>query len=90
MEEKKIVVVMGGPSSEAAISRQTGRAVVEALQSKGHAVVGLEFVPRDFAHAIEAMRPAVVFNAMPLGGGAGSFGDSLYRVGGFGGGPDLG
>lgn len=64
MEEKKIVVVMGGPSSEAAISRQTGRAVVEALQSKGHAAVGLEFVPRDFARAIEAMRPAVVFNAM--------------------------
>ena len=64
MEENRIVVVMGGPSSEAAISRQTGKAVVDALQSRGYNVVGLEFVPRDFAREIEAMRPAIVFNAM--------------------------
>lgn len=64
MEEKKIVVVMGGPSSEAAISRQTGTAVVKALKSKGYAVMGLEFDPRGFAREMEAMRPAMVFNAM--------------------------
>ena len=64
MEEKKIVVVMGGPSSEAAISRQPGTAVVKALKSKGYAVMGLEFDPRGFAREMEAMRPAMVFNAM--------------------------
>ena len=60
MKEKKIVVVMGGPSSEAAISRQTGTAVVEALKSKGYAVVGLEFEPRRFAREMEEIGRAHV------------------------------
>ncbi|MGP1366893.1 MAG: D-alanine--D-alanine ligase family protein [Schwartzia sp. (in: firmicutes)] len=64
MEEKMIAVVMGGPSSEAEISRRTGQAVVEALQAKGHRVVGVEFDPLRFVRDIEALKPAVVFNAM--------------------------
>ncbi len=34
MEFKKIVVLMGGPSSEAEISRMTGNAILNALKSK--------------------------------------------------------
>ena len=35
MKQDKNVVVMGGPSTEAEISRQTGTAILKALQSKG-------------------------------------------------------
>ena len=36
MNFKKIVVLMGGPSSEAEISRLTGTAILNALQEKGY------------------------------------------------------
>lgn len=64
MDQRKIIVVMGGPSTEAEISRQTGKAVVEALCSKGYRAEGLEFTPRTFVHDIEKAEPAIVFNAM--------------------------
>lgn len=49
MESKKIVVVMGGVSTEAEISRKTGHAVYNALKSKGYDVEELEFNPLNFA-----------------------------------------
>ena len=35
MKDKQIIVLMGGPSEEAEVSRRTGAAIAEALVSKG-------------------------------------------------------
>ena len=64
MEKNKIVVIMGGPSTEAAISRQTGQAILKALQSKGYAAEGLELDPPNFAAQIKASGCKLVFNAL--------------------------
>lgn len=64
MEKGKIVVVMGGPSSEAEVSRKSGKAILDALKSKGHNVKGLEFVPKTFCEDIQKENCAIVFNAM--------------------------
>ena len=61
---QKIVVVMGGPSSEAEVSRRTGKAVLDALTSEGCNAVGLEFDPQNFAEDIKTCAPDVVFNAV--------------------------
>ncbi|MBQ5414519.1 MAG: D-alanine--D-alanine ligase [Schwartzia sp.] len=61
---QKIVVVMGGPSSEAEVSRRTGKAVLDALTSEGCNAVGLEFDPKNFAEDIKTCAPDVVFNAV--------------------------
>lgn len=53
MNFKKIVVLMGGPSSEAEISRLTGTAILNALQEKGYNVVGMEFVPKTLVEDIK-------------------------------------
>ena len=42
---KKIVVVMGGPSSEAEVSRRSGNAILAALKSKNYNAEGLELEP---------------------------------------------
>ena len=39
---KKIVVVMGGPSTEAEVSRRSGKAILNALLEKGYQAEGLE------------------------------------------------
>ena len=64
MKQGKIVVVMGGPSSEAEVSRRTGAAIVSALESKGYEVKGMELDPPRFAEAIRASGCAIVFNAL--------------------------
>ena len=64
MKDKKIVVVMGGPSSEAEVSRRSGAAILAALRDKGYTPEGLEFLPQNFAADIQRLRPDVVFNAM--------------------------
>lgn len=64
MKDKKIAVVMGGPSSEAEVSRKTGTAVLNALKSKGYNADGLEFEPKNFAEQIKKSGCDVVFNAM--------------------------
>ena len=64
MSNKTIVVIMGGTSTEAEISRQTGNAVLKALQSKGYPAVGMELHPRTFAEEIRKADPAIVFNAL--------------------------
>ena len=38
---KKIVVVMGGPSTEAEVSRRSGNAILNALKSKGYNAEGI-------------------------------------------------
>ena len=61
---KHIVVVMGGPSSEAEVSRRTGAAVLDARHARGYEAEGMEFRPRTFAEEIKASGADVVFNAM--------------------------
>ena len=36
MKDKHIIVLMGGPSAEAEVSRRTGAAIADALKSKGY------------------------------------------------------
>ena len=64
MNQDKIVVVMGGTSTEAEISRQTGTAILKALQSKGYHAEGMELVPTTFAADIQKSGCAIVFNAL--------------------------
>lgn len=60
----KIVVVMGGTSSEAEVSRRTGAAIYNALIEKGYNAVKMELNPPTFADDIQKENPAIVFNAL--------------------------
>lgn len=64
MEQDKIVVVMGGPSTEAEVSRRTGKAILEALLSKGYNAEGMELDPLHFAENIRKSKCGIVFNAL--------------------------
>lgn len=64
MSFNKIVVLMGGPSSEAEISRMTGNAIVKALKSKNYNVEGMEFVPETMVDDIKNSKCDIVFNAV--------------------------
>lgn len=64
MKSKKVVVVMGGPSDEAEVSRRSGKAVADALRSKNLDVTELEFVPESFTDDIRRAGCDVVFNAV--------------------------
>ncbi len=61
---KKIVVVCGGTSTEAEVSRRTGKAVADALKSKNYNVELLELNPQTFAGTIREKNCAIVFNAV--------------------------
>ena len=61
---KKIVVVMGGPSSEAEVSRRSGNAILAALKSKNYNAEGLELEPEKFVDQIREMKADFVFNAL--------------------------
>ncbi|MBR1858866.1 MAG: UDP-N-acetylmuramate--L-alanine ligase, partial [Selenomonadaceae bacterium] len=61
---KKIIVVMGGTSTEAEVSRRTGNAILQALQSKGYDAEGMELNPQTFASDIKEMDCDIVFNAV--------------------------
>ena len=64
MSKGKIVVVMGGPSSEAEVSRRTGAAILAALREKEYDAEGMEFVPATFCEEIKKRNCGIVFNAM--------------------------
>lgn len=61
---KKVVVVMGGPSEEQAVSHCTGQAVVQALREKGYSAETLELDPLTIAGDLLEKQPTVVFNAV--------------------------
>lgn len=61
---KKIVVVMGGPSTEAEVSRRSGAAILDALLSKGYNAEGLELKPAEFPRQIVESGADFVFNAL--------------------------
>ena len=64
MKDKHIIVLMGGPSAEAEVSRRTGAAIAEALISKGYHVSTLELNSRTVLQDIENLKGDVVFNAI--------------------------
>ena len=61
---KKIIVLMGGPSSEAEISRMTGNAILKALLSLGYNAEGMEFVPQTLVEDVKNSGCDIVFNAV--------------------------
>lgn len=62
--KNKIVVVMGGTSTEAEVSRRTGTAIFNALKSKNYNVETMELNPKTFAADILKTNCAIVFNAV--------------------------
>lgn len=59
-----VAVVLGGPSSEAEISRVTGGAIANALREKGYNAKELELKPSELISDLRAMGAKVVFNAV--------------------------
>lgn len=64
MKNKKIAVVMGGPSAEREVSLNTGRAILTALTEKGYHAVGIDLDPRRLIEQLEQEKIDVVFNAI--------------------------
>jgi len=62
--KRKIVVVCGGPSTEAEVSRRTGKNIVDALKSKNYNVELMELNPQTFAEEIRNKHCGIVFNAV--------------------------
>ncbi len=62
--KKKIVVVCGGPSTEGEVSRRTGKAIADALESKNYNVELMELNPKTFAADIQSKQCGIVFNAV--------------------------
>ena len=60
----KVVVLVGGPSSEAEISRVTGAAIAAALREKGYNVEEMELHPTTVLADLQAVEAKVVFNAV--------------------------
>lgn len=61
---RKIVVLCGGPSTEAEVSRRTGKAIYDALKSKNYNVELMELNPQTFAADIREKDCSIVFNAV--------------------------
>ena len=64
MKARKIAVVVGGPSTEAEVSRRTGKAVTDALRKKGYQAEIVELVPAELAATLQDKRFDIVFNAL--------------------------
>lgn len=64
MKDKKIAVLLGGPSEEAEVSRRTGAAIAEALQGLGYEAEPLELDPSGLLTQLKDARYEVVFNAI--------------------------
>ncbi|MCF0155255.1 MAG: D-alanine--D-alanine ligase [Veillonella sp.] len=64
MTNKHIIVLMGGPSKEAEVSRRTGNAIAEALAGKGYKVTALELNPATVLEDIKQLGGEIVFNAI--------------------------
>lgn len=65
MKDKKIAVVMGGPSAEREVSLNTGKAILTALQEAGYKnTIGIDLEPTRFVEQLKEARIEVVFNAV--------------------------
>ena len=63
-KSRRVLVLMGGWSSEREVSLTSGRGVAEALRERGWSNVTELDMDRNVAHALEAAKPDVVFNAL--------------------------
>lgn len=63
---KKVVVLMGGMSSERAVSFNSGKCVLKALLSRGYNAIALDVQQpiSGLVRALEEIKPDVVFNAL--------------------------
>lgn len=63
---EKVVVVMGGLSSEREISFQSGKGVAQALKQKGYTVLEIDLTNNiaSFVQQLNTFKPDVVFNAL--------------------------
>ncbi len=64
MKKKRIAVIVGGPSTEAEVSRRTGAAVAAALAAGGYQTETIELVPQQLADTLKEKQIDVVFNAL--------------------------
>lgn len=64
MKQKKIIVLMGGPSAEGDVSRRTGAAILAALQAKGYQAEGMELNPATLMTDLKEASCDVVFIAI--------------------------
>lgn len=64
MKNRRIAVVMGGPSAEREVSLNTGRAILTALQEKGYNAVAIDLEPKNFIGQLKEAGAEVVFNAI--------------------------
>jgi D-alanine--D-alanine ligase len=64
VKNKKIAVVMGGPSDEREVSLNTGTAILTALKEKGYNAVGIDLEPTRFVEQLSEAGIEVVFNAI--------------------------
>ena len=64
MKDKKVVVLMGGPSAEREVSLNTGNAILGALVEKGYNAVGIELDPPKLFEQLKSSGCDVVFNAI--------------------------
>lgn len=63
-KKTKIVVLMGGPSTEAEVSRNTGSAITDALSSLGYSVTPMEYDPPNVIENLKEAGAEVVFIAL--------------------------
>ncbi len=63
-KESRIVVLMGGPSREAPVSRNTGAAIADALSSIGYQVISLEYDPHQVVEQLKEAKADAVFIAL--------------------------
>jgi len=64
VKNKKIAVVMGGPSDEREVSLNTGAAILAALKEKGYNTVSIDLEPTRFVEQLSEAGIEVVFNAI--------------------------
>jgi D-alanine--D-alanine ligase len=64
MKDKKIAVVMGGPSTEREVSLNTGKAILAALKELNYNAVGIDLEPTRFVEQLAEEGTEVVFNAV--------------------------
>ena len=63
-KESRIVVLMGGPSREAKVSRNTGKAILEALTSIGYQAISMEYDPHHVVEQLKEAKADAVFIAL--------------------------
>ncbi|MBP2653089.1 MAG: D-alanine--D-alanine ligase [Firmicutes bacterium] len=64
MENRRIAVLMGGPSAEREVSLNTGKAILAALKEKGYNATAIDLEPHSLVKQLNDAGTEVVFNAI--------------------------